>query len=233
MQGHTANGDAAEVRVLVVEDDRDVRDVVVEALARERFDVREAADGRSAVERARAFGPDVILLDLNLPDLSGIDVCQRVRSFSDAYILMLTASDDLNDKLVGLSAGADDYVTKPCSMPEVVARVRALMRRSREAQAPERVRSFGELRVDLATREVFVGGRPVTLTRIEFELLDVLSADPRVVMTKGRLLERVWGPNWFGDDHVVDVHVSNLRRKIGAPFIQTVRGVGYRLGDAA
>jgi len=233
VQGHTANGDAAEVRVLVVEDDRDVRDVVVEALARERFDVREAADGRSAVESARAFGPDVILLDLNLPDLSGIDVCQRVRSFSDAYILMLTASDDLNDKLVGLSAGADDYVTKPCSMPEVVARVRALMRRSREAQAPERVRSFGELRVDLATREVFVGGRPVTLTRIEFELLDVLSADPRVVMTKGRLLERVWGPNWFGDDHVVDVHVSNLRRKIGAPFIQTVRGVGYRLGDAA
>jgi len=230
--GHTINGDA-KVRVLVVEDDRDVRDVIVEALERERFDVREAEDGRAAVERAQAFGPDVILLDLNLPGLSGIDVCQRVRTFSDAYILMLTASDDLNDKLVGLSAGADDYVTKPCSMPEVVARIRALMRRSRESQVPDRVRSFGELRIDPATREVFVGDRPVTLTRIEFDLLDVLSTDPRVVVTKGRLLERVWGPNWFGDDHVVDVHVSNLRRKIGAPFIQTVRGVGYRLGDAA
>ena len=233
MYGHTTNGEATNVRVLVVEDDQDVRDVIVEALERERFDVREADDGRSAVERAQAFGPDVILLDLNLPGLSGIDVCQRVRTFSDAYILMLTASDDLNDKLVGLSAGADDYVTKPCSMPEVVARIRALMRRSRESQPTDRVRAFGELRIDPATREVFVGDRPVTLTRIEFDLLDVLSADPRVVVSKGRLLERVWGPNWFGDDHVVDVHVSNLRRKIGAPFIETVRGVGYRLGDAA
>jgi len=231
--GQTKNGEVAEVRVLVVEDDRDVRDVIVEALARERFDVNEAADGRSAVERAQAFGPDVILLDLNLPDLSGIDVCQRVRAFSDAFILMLTASDDLHDKLVGLSAGADEYVTKPCSMPELVARIRALMRRSREHPVADRVRTFGELRIDPAAREVFVGEREVVLTRIEFDLLDVLSTDPRVVISKGRLLERVWGPNWYGDDHVVDVHVSNLRRKIGAPFIQTVRGVGYRLGDAA
>ncbi len=156
-----------------------------------------------------------------------------MRAFSDAYILMLTASDDLSDKLVGLSSGADDYVTKPCSMSEVVARIRALTRRSRTAPAPDRARSFGELRLDPATREVHVGGRPVSLTRIEFELLDVLSTDPKVVVSKGRLLERVWGPNWYGDEHVVDVHVSNLRRKIGSAFIRTVRGVGYRLGDAA
>ena len=188
---------------------------------------------RSAVDLTLMFQPDVILLDLNLPELSGIDVCQRVRQFSDAYILMLTASDDLSDKLVGLSAGADDYVTKPCSMPEVIARIRALMRRTRGGSARDGVRAFGDLRVDPSSREVSIGGTPVALTRIEFDLLDVLSADPKTVVSRVRLLERVWGPNWHGDDHIVDVHMSNLRRKIGSTFIRTVRGVGYRLGDAA
>lgn len=233
VQERSSLDEGGTTRVLVVEDDQDVRDVILSALEREHFELRQAADGRSAVELAQAFRPDVIVLDLNLPELSGIDVCQRVREFSDAYILMLTASDDLSDKLVGLSSGADDYVTKPCSASEIVARIRALTRRSRTAQAPDRVRSFGDLRLDPATREVHVGGKPVSLTRTEFDLLDVLSTDPRVVVSKGRLLERVWGPNWYGDDHVVDVHVSNLRRKIGPAFIRTVRGVGYRLGDAA
>jgi len=195
--------------------------------------VRQAADGPSAVDTAERFGPHVILLDLNLPGMRGIDVCQRIRSFSDAYILMLTASDELTDKLVALSTGADDFVTKPCSMPEIVARIRALMRRARSVQGTGGVRTFGDLRVDPATREVHVAGKPVSLTRIEFDVLDVLSVDPKVVVPKGRLLERVWGPNWFGDEHVIDVHVSNLRRKIGSAYIRTVRGVGYRLGDAA
>lgn len=232
MQERT-NGDAGAVRVLVVEDDQDVRDVILTALGREHFELRHADDGRSAVDLAQEFEPDVILLDLNLPELSGIDVCQRVRKFSDAYILMLTASDALSDKLIGLSAGADDYVIKPCSMPEVVARIRALMRRTRVSSTANPVRAFGELRVDPAGREVFVGHTAVTLTRIEFDLLDVLSTDPKAVVSRGRLLERVWGPNWHGDDHVVDVHMSNLRHKIGSAFIRTVRGVGYRLGDVA
>jgi DNA-binding response OmpR family regulator len=219
--------------VLVVEDDQDVRDVILSALEREHFELRHADDGRVAVDLAQAFQPDVILLDLNLPELSGIDVCQRVRTFSDAYILMLTASDDLSDKLVGLSAGADDYVIKPCSMPEVIARIRALMRRTRNISTADRVRAFGDLRVDPSSREVSVGGKLVMLTRIEFDLLDVLSTDPKAVVSRVRLLERVWGPNWFGDGHIVDVHMSNLRRKIGSTFIRTVRGVGYRLGDAA
>jgi DNA-binding response OmpR family regulator len=226
-------GEGAVVRVLVVDDDEDVRDVIAFALERERFDVRQAADGPTAVDTAERFAPDVILLDLNLPGMRGIDVCQRIRSFSDAYILMLTASDDLTDKLVGLSTGADDFVTKPCSMSEIVARIRAMMRRTRSAHTSETVRMFGDLRVDPGTREVHVAGKPVSLTRIEFDVLDVLSTDPKVVVAKGRLLERVWGPNWHGDDHIVDVHVSNLRRKIGAAYIRTVRGVGYRLGDAA
>jgi DNA-binding response OmpR family regulator len=233
VQERSSNEDRGAVRVLVVEDDQDVRDVILSALQREHFELRHADDGRVAVDLAQAFRPDVILLDLNLPELSGIDVCQRVREFSDAYILMLTASDDLSDKLVGLSAGADDYVTKPCSMPEVIARIRALMRRTRGAQTTDRVRAFGDLRVDPSSREVSVGGKPVTLTRIEFDLLDVLSTDPKAVVSRVRLLERVWGPNWFGDDHIVDVHMSNLRRKIGSTHIRTVRGVGYRLGDAA
>jgi DNA-binding response OmpR family regulator len=232
MKERSSNGDRGAVRVLVVEDDQDVRDVILSALEREHFELRHAVDGRAAVDLALVFGPDVILLDLNLPELSGIDVCQRVREFSDAYILMLTASDDLSDKLVGLSAGADDYVTKPCSMPEVIARIRALMRRTRGASTA-RARAFGDLRVDPSSREVSVGGKPVTLTRIEFDLLDVLSTDPKAVVSRARLLERVWGPNWYGDDHIVDVHVSNLRRKIGSTLIRTVRGVGYRLGDAA
>lgn len=124
-------------------------------------------------------------------------------------------------------------MTKPCSMPEVIARIRALMRRTRGASTTDGVRAFGDLRVDPSSREVSVGGKPVTLTRIEFDLLDVLSTDPKAVVSRVRLLERVWGPNWHGDDHIVDVHVSNLRRKIGSTFIRTVRGVGFRLGDAA
>jgi DNA-binding response OmpR family regulator len=233
VQERSSGGDRGAVRVLVVDDDQDVRDVILSALEREHFELRHAADGRSAVDLALMFQPDVILLDLNLPQLSGIDVCQRVRQFSDAYILMLTASDDLSDKLIGLSAGADDYVTKPCSMPEVIARIRALMRRTRGGSTRDGVRAFGDLRVDPSGREVSVGGTPVALTRIEFDLLDVLSTDPKTVVSRGTLLERVWGPNWHGDDHIVDVHMSNLRRKIGPSFIRTVRGVGYRLGDAA
>ena len=220
-------------RILVVDDDEDVRDVIVSALERERFDVRQAVDCPTAIDVAERFTPHVILLDLNLPGMRGIDVCQRIRGFSDAYILMLTASDELTDKLVALSTGADDFVTKPCSMSEIVARIRALMRRTRSVQSAGRVRTFGDLRVDPDTREVHVAGKPVSLTRIEFDVLDVLSTDPKVVVPKGRLLERIWGPNWYGDAHVVDVHVSNLRRKIGSAYIRTVRGVGYRLGEAA
>ncbi len=137
VQERSSSDDRGAVRVLVVDDDKDVRDVICTALEREHFELRQAGDGRSAVDLAHTFQPDVILLDLNLPQLSGLDVCQRVRQFSDAYILMLTASDDLSDKLVGLSAGADDYVTKPCSMPEVIARIRALMRRTRGASTTD------------------------------------------------------------------------------------------------
>ena len=177
----------------------------------------------------------MIVLDLMLPGLDGIEACRRIRQFSDAYIVMLTARADESDKLVGLSTGADDYVTKPFSPPELVARVRAMLRRPRAGAVSVASRRFGELEIDPAAREVRVAGEPVELTKLEFDLLDVLSAEPRVAFSRGQLLERVWGPGWFGDDHVVDVHLANLRRKLGDDasaqrYVRTVRGVGYRIG---
>jgi len=222
-------------RVLVVDDEAPLADLVASYLRREGFDVTVAGDGERAVELARELEPSVIVLDLMLPVVDGLEACRRIRGFSDAYIVMLTARADEADKLVGLSTGADDYMTKPFSPPELVARVRAMLRRPRAAGAAAGARAIGALEIDPAAREVKIGGEPVELTKLEFDLLDALSAEPRVVFSRRRLLERVWGPDWFGDDHVVDVHLANLRRKLGddaaAPrYIRTVRGVGYRIG---
>ena len=229
------NAEAARPRVLVVDDEEPLAELVASYLRRDGFDVTVAGDGERAIELARELEPSVIVLDLMLPVIDGIEACRQIRSFSDAYIVMLTARADEADKLVGLSTGADDYVTKPFSPPELVARVRAMLRRPRPGNASAGTRAIGALEIDPAAREVRLGGRPVELTKLEFDLLDVLSGEPRVAFSRSRLLERVWGPDWFGDDHVVDVHLANLRRKLGddasAPrYIRTVRGVGYRIG---
>ena len=176
------------------------------------------------------------MLDLMLPGIDGIEACRQIRTFSDAYVVMLTARAEELDKLIGLAIGADDYITKPFSPRELVARIRAMLRRPREPSpgAGEK-RHFGTLPIDPAAREVVKDGAPVELTRLEFELIDVLSESPRIVFTRKQLLERVWGLGWFGDEHVVDVHIANLRGKLGedgttARSIRTVRGVGYRMG---
>ncbi len=224
-------------RALVVDDEPPLVKVVSRYLEREGFQVATAGDGEQAVRLARELDPDVIVLDLMLPGIDGLEACRQIRAFSDAYIVMLTARVEEIDRIVGLSTGADDYVTKPFSPGELMARVRAMLRRPRpsreQARAPRR---FGELEIDPVAREVRRGGDPVELTKIEFDLLDVLSAEPRVVFSRERLLERVWGGDWFGDDHVVDVHVGNLRAKLGddprAPrYVRTIRGVGFRIGD--
>jgi DNA-binding response OmpR family regulator len=229
-------GEGTGARALVVDDAAEFRELVATVLRREGFVVEVAADGAEAVALARASAPDVVVLDLGLPGIDGVEVCRQLRTFSDAYVVMLTGREDEVDKLIGLSVGADDYVTKPFSPRELVARIRAMLRRPRAASAtaPRPVRRVGEIEVDPGAREAKVRGKVVELTRIEFELLDVLSERPRTAFTRGQLLQRVWGPNWFGDDHVVDVHVSKLRRKLGddarAPrYLRTVRGVGYRL----
>jgi DNA-binding response OmpR family regulator len=221
------------VRVLVVEDSAVFQAIIREALEREGFSVALAADGHEGLHLARELEPPVVILDLNLPGLDGLEVCRRLRQFSDAYVVMLTGRDDEVDKLVGLSAGADDYVVKPFSGRELVARVRAMLRRPRSGGPSDALRRIGDLEIDTLARDVRAGGRAVNLTRIEFDLLDALSGQPRVVFTRDQLLERVWGPTWFGDDHVVDVHLSKLRQKLGddpqSPrYIRTVRGIGYR-----
>ncbi|MGZ8715627.1 MAG: response regulator [Gaiellaceae bacterium] len=231
----TGGRQAARRRVLVVDDEQPLAELVGSYLEREGFDVTLAGDGEQAVELARELDPAVIVLDLMLPGLDGIEACRRIREFSDAYIVMLTARADESDTLVGLSTGADDYVTKPFSPPELVARVRAMLRRPRVGAVSAAPRRFGELEIDPAAREVRVAGEPVELTKLEFDLLDVLSAEPGVAFRRGQLLERVWGPGWFGDDHVVDVHLANLRRKLGDDasaqrYVRTVRGIGYRIG---
>ncbi len=228
-------------RVLVVDDAPEFIEMLVPLLEREGYTTRTATDGEEAIEVARAFAPDVIVLDLGLPKLDGVDVCRQVRTFSDAYVIMLTARADEVDRVVGLEVGADDYMTKPFSPRELVARVRAMLRRPRtspSAGAQESdVRTFGPLEVDPLGHVVRVDGDEVQLTRIEFDLLETLSSKPAMVFSRALLRERVWGPDWFGDDHVVDVHIANLRKKIDldgeASFVRTVRGVGYRLAAAS
>jgi DNA-binding response OmpR family regulator len=226
----------AQLRALVVDDERPLVGIVSSYLEREGFEVTAAYDGNAAVEAARTEGPDVIVLDLMLPGIDGIEACRQIRGFSDAYIIMLTAKAEEADKIVGLSTGADDYLTKPFSPGELVARIRAMLRRPRTANRENAKRRFGALEIDAPAREVRLAGEPVALTRLEFDLLDTLSAEPRVAFSRRQLLDRVWGPSWFGDDHVVDVHIANLRRKLGdapnAPrYVRTVRGVGYRMGE--
>ncbi len=225
------------VRVLVVEDAPDMRMIVSDTLRADGFVVIEAADGRSGIEAVESEQPDVVILDLVLPDMDGFEVCRAIRERSDAYVLMLTGKTDDVDAVIGLSVGADDYMTKPFSPRLLVARIRALLRRTRVA-APDDgpdddIRRLGPLEVDDAAREVRMEGELIALTRIEYDLLATMSARPRQVYTRAQLLDRVWGPEWIGDDHLLEVHISKLRRKLGdSPqakgLIHTVRGVGYR-----
>jgi DNA-binding response OmpR family regulator len=223
-------------RALVVDDAPEFRELIAGVLKREGFRVDSAGDGDAALAIARASEPDVVVLDIGLPGIDGVEVCRRMRTFSDAYVVMLTGRQDEVDKLIGLSVGADDYMTKPFSPRELVARIRAMLRRPRAGADLGRppVRHIDGLELDSEAREVRVDGEVVELTRIEFDLLDALSERPRVALSRAQLLERVWGPSWFGDDHVVDVHMSKLRQKLGddprSPrYLRTVRGVGYRL----
>ena len=223
-------------RVLVVEDDPSISQLVASYLEREGFLVDVAGDGETAVQLTRSWRPDVVVLDLMLPGMDGIEVCRQIRTFSDAYVVMLTARIEEIDRLIGLSVGADDYIGKPFSPRELVARIRAMLRRPHAADPGiEPIRRFGALQIDPVAREVLLDGELVELTRTEFDLLEGLSAHPRRVFARRLLLEDVWGGDWFGDDHVVEVHVANLRRKLGddpqAPrYIRTIRGVGYRMG---
>lgn len=228
-RGRLVSVDTAAVDVLVVEDAPEYADLIATVLRQAGYDVRVAGTGGEAVAAIRAAMPAVTILDLTLPDIDGLDLCRQIRAMSDAYVLMLTARTDEVDKVLGLKMGADDYVTKPFSSRELLARLEALLRRRRGPSTNER--RIGDLVLRPAAREVEVAGTLVELTRIEFDLLDALTINPSVVLTRDNLLEQVWGPGWYGDVHVVDVHIANLRRKIDPPngrsYVRTVRGVGY------
>lgn len=227
-------------RVLVVDDEEPLAHLVAEYLTRDGFDVRITHDGLDAVAAARLHQPDVVVLDLGLPGLDGVEVCRQVRTFSDCYVIMLTARTDEVDKLIGLSVGADDYVTKPFSPRELVARVGVLLRRPRSGvgggpHTPPPL-FVGALEIDVAGREVRLEGADIDLTRTEFDVLAALASRPRQVFTRRQLIDAVWGEAWVGDEHLVDVHIGHLRRKLRDPadaprFVRTVRGIGYRMGD--
>jgi DNA-binding response OmpR family regulator len=226
-------GKVQSLKVLIVEDDAQLAAATCRILEKASFEVTVCADAESGLDQARALPADLVVLDINLPGIDGIEACRRLRTFSDAYVILLTALDSETDRVVGLSVGADDYVTKPYSPRELVARIRAMQRRPREHASAAPVREFGALRIDPGAREVTVDGGAVELSRTEFDLLSTLASEPRMTLSRQQLLERVWGEGWFGDDHVIDVHMSNLRRKLGDPaYIATVRGYGYRMGEA-
>jgi DNA-binding response OmpR family regulator len=227
-------------RILIVDDEPNLVDLLNDYLSREGYTVATAVDGPTGVETARTFDPDLVVLDVMLPGIDGIEGCRQIRRFSDAYILMLTARTEEIDKIIGLAVGADDYVTKPFSPREVVARVKALLRRPRTggtyaqpadvAAPPLRI---GSLVIDEDAHAVARNGILVELTAREFVLLVTLARHPGRVFTRAQLLEQIWGDEYY-DDHVVDVHIGNLRKKLEEDathprFIATMRGVGYRI----
>lgn len=218
--------------VLLVDDEPKIRRVLRGYLEAEGFRVSEVGTGASALAKLRTQPPDLVLLDVMLPDIDGIEVLRRLRTFSDVSVVLVTARTEEMDKLVGLAVGADDYITKPFSPREVAARVKAVLRRA-SAPASDRRRDFAGLAIDLDRREVTVAGRSVTLSALEFDLLAAFTEAPGRVYSRRQLLERVWGYDFYGDERVVDVHIRNLRRHLGddagnAHVIGTVRGVGYK-----
>ena len=227
-------------RVLVVEDEAALADTIAYTLRQEGIEVALAADGEEALERFRSAPPSLVLLDLMLPKLSGLDVCRRIRAESTVPIVMLTAKDSEADKVTGLELGADDYVTKPFSMRELVSRIRAQLRRAAitapsESPAEGRL-AGGPIEVDPDHHEASVRGRPLQLTPKEFELLELFLLRKGRLLTRERLIEEVWGPDYFGDTRTLDVHVKRLRQKIEEDphqprHIVTVRGLGYKFVD--
>jgi DNA-binding response OmpR family regulator len=223
------------VRILIVEDSPEVVETLRPVLIGDGHEVEVAADGLAGLEIAASFHPEIVLLDVVMPEIDGLEVCRRLRASSDAHIIMLTSRDHEVDRVVGLSVGADDYVVKPFFPREVAARINAVARRARNpvADSASSERVFGDLRIEPEAHRVTVSGEEVVLTKTEFGLLDALTSRPKAVHTRKMLREQVWGTDWFGDDHVVDVHIGNLRKKIDTPGatsrIETVRGVGFRL----
>jgi DNA-binding response OmpR family regulator len=218
--------------VVLIEDDDDIAEVVKLFFEKEGFRLVHAASGEAGIDRVKQQPPRAVLLDLGLPGIDGIEVCKRIRAFSDVPVIMLTARDDEIDTVVGLEVGADDYVTKPFGGRELVARVKAVLRRAEERPVTPEVLEVGGFLIDAGRRQVTIpGGDVVRPTAREFDLLWYLASHPGLVLSRGQILEAVWGYEYFGETRTVDVHVRQLRKKIDGVPIETVWGVGYRIGD--
>jgi two-component system, OmpR family, alkaline phosphatase synthesis response regulator PhoP len=220
-------------KILVIDDEPGILKLITAYLKPEGYEVHTASDGETGLKAARAFKPDLVLLDIMLPGLDGIDLLARLRRESDVYVILLTARTEETDKVIGLTVGADDYVTKPFSPRELVARIKAALRRIKASPAPDgEILSFQRVRIDTGARTVSVDDRPVELTAIEFDLLRAIAENRGRVLTREQLLEKVWGGNYYGEMRVVDVHLGHVRQKLGVEgLIATVRGVGYRFED--
>ncbi len=222
-------------RVLVVDDEDKIREIVRRYLEQDGYEVADAADGEHALRLARELRPDIVVLDVMMPGTDGLEVLRTLRAESDVPVILLTARSEEVDKLIGLSVGADDYVTKPFSPRELTARVKTVLRRAQSGQPGEPAErlAFSGLGIDLTGREVYRDDRPITLTALEFDLLVALARAPGRVFTRRQLLEQVWGWDFYGDERVVNVHIASIRRALGDPaeepeLISTVRGVGYK-----
>jgi two-component system OmpR family response regulator len=236
-RGQLRRADGSPVRVLVVDDEPSLTDLLSMALRYEGWEIKTAGDGAEALRTAREFRPDVVVLDIMLPDIDGLELLRKLRAdTADIPVLFLTAKDDVSDRIAGLTAGGDDYVTKPFSLEEVVARLRGLIRRTRAAAAPsEALLVVGDLTLDEDSHEVRRAGVEISLTATEYELLRYLMRNPRRVLSKAQILDRVWNYDFGGQANVVELYISYLRKKIDAgrePMIHTLRGAGYLIKPA-
>jgi two-component system response regulator RegX3 len=227
-------------RILIVEDEASFSEALAFLLTKEGFETAVAEDGRQAISMFNADGADLILLDLMIPEVSGVEVCRTIRTQSQVPIIMLTAKDAEIDKVVGLELGADDYVTKPYSSRELIARIKAVLRRGQGEDGSNQDQDLlevGPIRLNIGKHQVFVSGNPVALPLKEFELLEFLMRNSGRVLTRSQLIDRVWGGDYYGDTKTLDVHIKRLRAKVEADpanpvLIQTIRGLGYKLENA-
>ena len=225
----------SSVKVLLIDDERSIHNVVTAYLTAEGYEYQSAMDGPAGLSAARVFKPDIIILDVMLPGMDGIELLANLRRESNVYVIMLTARSEETDKIVGLSVGADDYLTKPFSPRELIARIKAALRRLQNPNNPTDIAApliFPHVRIDSSERRVWVEDRLIDLTAVEFDLLYALAQHHGMVLSRDQLLEKAWGYDYFGDTRVVDVHISHIRQKLGNDqFIETIRAVGYRFED--
>lgn len=222
-------------KILLIDDEPSIHTVVTAYLKAEGYEFQSALDGPSGLSAARSFKPDLIVLDVMLPGMDGIELLANLRRESDVYVIMLTARSEETDKIVGLSVGADDYLTKPFSPRELIARIKAALRRLQTSSKPAEASAnlvFPHVRIDPAARRVWADEQLVDLTTVEFDLLFALAQHHGMVLSREQLLEKAWGYDYFGDTRVVDVHIGHIRQKLGRDkLIETIRGVGYRFED--